>query len=342
VLEKIDNFQQRHAPLAILVAVIKKFSDDKAGKQASLIAYFAFFALFPLLLLFTTVLGFVLQGNTKAQESIIHSALGQFPIIGQQVTTHSLSGSGVALAVGIVGTLLAGLGVTGAGQDAFNQVYAVPERERPNFIQSRLRGLAILVVLGVLQVVSTAVSGAVTGGVGGGVAATIGGIVVSLLINLVLFFATFRLLTDSSVPTHELWPGIIAAAILWEILQAVGGAYIGHVVKNDSNTYGTFATVIGLLVWLHLGAQAVLYAAELNTVVSRKLWPRSLSGVKREEDRRVLTGVAKTEERVDAQRIHVSFEGDQPASEDPSAASEDPSAGGGEASRAGARPDRSG
>ena len=308
MLEKIDSFQQRHAFLAVPLAVVKKFGNDKAGNLAALIAYYAFFAIFPLLLLFTTILGFVLQGNQKAQQSIVHSALGQFPIIGNQVSAHSLSGSGVALAVGIVGTLLSGLGVTLAGENAFNQVYAVPERERPNFLQSRVRGLGILAALGVLQVVSTAASGAVTGGAGGGIAATAGGIVLSFLLNVVLFFATFRLLTDDSVPTRELWPGIICASVLWEILQAVGGAYIGHVVKNDSNTYGTFATVIGLLVWLHLGAQAVLYSAELNTVVSRKLWPRSLFGAKREEDKRTLEGVAKTQEQVDAQRVHVSFE----------------------------------
>lgn len=315
VLEKIDNFQQRHAALAIPLAVIKKFSDDKAGNLAQLIAYSGFFAIFPLLLLFTTILGFVLQGNPSAQQSVLNSALGQFPIVGQQLSHHSLSGSGAALAVGIVGSLLGGLGVTLAGQNAFNQVYAVPERERPNFIHSRLRGLAILAVLGILQVVSTGVSGAVSGGVGKSVVATVGGIVVSLLLNVVLFFATFRLLTDDSVPTRELWPGIITASVLWEILQAVGGAYIGHVVKHASNTYGTFATVIGLLVWLHLGAQAVLYSAELNTALSRKLWPRSLFGAKREEDKRALAGVAKTQEKVDPQRVHVSFDGeDDPAS----------------------------
>jgi membrane protein len=310
VKEKIDSFQQRHAVLAIPLAVVKKFGNDKAGNLAQLIAYSGFFAIFPLLLLFTTILGFILQGDPSAQQSVINSALGQFPIVGKQLSAHSLSGSGVALAVGIVGSLLGGLGVTLAGQNAFNEVYAVPQRERPNFIQSRLRGRAILGVLGFLQVISTVVSGAVSGGVGKSVLTTVAGIAVSLLINLLLFFAAFRLLTDDSVPTRELWPGIIAASILWLILQAVGGAYIGHVVKKASNTYGTFATVIGLLVWIHLGAQAVLYSAELNTVLSRKLWPRSLFGAEREEDRRTLEGVAKTQEQVDPQRVHVSFEGD--------------------------------
>lgn len=307
VLEKVDGFQQRHAVLAIPLSVIKKFGDDSAGRQATLIAYYGFFALFPLLLLFTTILGFILQGDASAENSIVHSALGRFPIVGNQIHAHSLSGNGIALVVGIVGTLLSGLGVTVAGQNAFNAVYGVPKRERPNFLMQRVRGLGILAVLGVLQVISTAASGAVSGGVGGPVV-LVGGIVLSLVLNLLLFFATFRLLVDDAVPTRELWPGIITASILWEILQAVGGLYVGHVVKHASNTYGMFATVIGLLAWLHLGAQAVLYSAELNTVLSEKLWPRALFGVKREEDKRALTQIAKTEERAEPQRVHVTFD----------------------------------
>jgi YihY family inner membrane protein len=307
MLEKIDRFQQRHVVLALPLAVVKKFSDDGAGRLAALIAYYGFFALFPLLLLLTTILGFVLQGDKSAQDSIVHSALGSFPIVGKQISAHSLTGSGVALAVGIIGTLLSGLGVTLAGQNAFNSVYGVPHRARPNFLISRLRGLGILAVLGVLQIISTVASGLVTGGLGGPGFVVLG-IVVSFALNVLLFFAMFRLLVDDEIPTRELWPGIIVAAILWEILQAAGGLYVGHVVKHASNTYGTFATVIGMLAWLHLGAQAVLYAAELNIVLSEKLWPRSLFGAKREEDERTLTKVAKTEERVDPQRVHVTFD----------------------------------
>jgi len=307
MLERLDRFQQRHAALALPLAVIKKFGDDGAGRLAALIAYYGFFAMFPLLLLFTTILGFVLQGDKSAEDSIVHSALSGFPIVGKQITAHSLTGSGVALVVGIVGTLLSGLGVTLAGQNAFNAVYGVPKRERPNFLMSRVRGVGILAVLGVLQIISTAASGLVSGGVGGPVL-VVAGIAVSLVLNVVLFLATFRLLVDDRIPTRELWPGIIAASILWEILQAAGGLYVGHVVKHASNTYGTFATVIGLLAWLHVGAQAVLYSAELNTVLSEKLWPRSLFGAKREEDERTLARVAKTEETVEPQRVHVSFD----------------------------------
>jgi membrane protein len=275
-LARVDRFQQRHRLLAIAFAVLKKFSDDGAGSKAALIAYYGFFSLFPLLLLFVTILGFVLGGSSSAEHAVLHSALKQFPIVGSQLGVgHALRGSGIGLAVGLVGALLSGLGVTTAAEAAFNTVYDVPRERRPNFLAARWRGLKLLVVVGVLQVVSTAVSGAVTGGLGGPLL-TAAGILVSLLLNVVMFFAIFRLLTDGNVSTRELWPGITLASVAWEVLQSLGGIYVGHVLKGAGQTYGTFAVVIGLLVWLYLGARVLVYAAEVNVVLARGLWPRSL------------------------------------------------------------------
>jgi membrane protein len=315
-VKTLDRFQQRHKLVGIPIAVLKKFSDDQAGNKAALIAYFAFFSIFPLLLVFVTILGFVLHSDPGAQRAVLNSVLKQFPIIGDSVKGHSLKGSGIGLAVGIVGSLLSGLGITMAAQNAFNTVYAVPFKRRPNFLSSRLRSIKLLVVFGVLQLVSTVASGLVTGGFGG-VGLKIAGIVVSLMLNLVLFFAVFRLLTDDSITTRELRPGIITAAVLWEILQSVGGIYIGHVVKGDGQTYGTFATVIGLLVWLYLGARVVVYAAEINTVLTRGLWPRSIMNPPTPADRRVRAALAKVEERDDKQTVDVIFHPDLKENVDP-------------------------
>ena len=81
-----------------------KFIDDQGVYLASLITHYAFLSVFPLLLLATTILGFILQGHPHLQQDVVNSALGQFPVIGQQLkdATHPLVGSGVALAVGIV------------------------------------------------------------------------------------------------------------------------------------------------------------------------------------------------------------------------------------------------
>lgn len=305
-VKAFDRLQRRRPVLGLPFAVVKKFGDDQAGNLAALIAYYGFFALFPLLLLFVTILGYVLQNDPEAQKAVVDSTLSQIPIIGSQLETGSLKGSGVALFVGIVGTLLSGLGVTQAAQTAFNRAQGVPHRERPNFLWSRLRGLGLLAILGTLQIVSTAASSLVTGGLGGTVL-VVAGVVLSLALNFVLFVATFRLLTDASVPTRELWPGIVSATLLWTILQAVGGAYISSVVKGAGDTYGTFATVIGLLTWLFLGARVVVYSAELNSVLARRLWPRGLLEPLTDADREALRALARIEERSEEQQVEVSF-----------------------------------
>jgi YihY family inner membrane protein len=307
-LRPFDRFQQRHAVLAIPIAVLRKFSDDQAGGYAALIAYYAFVAIFPLLLVFTTVLGFVLQDDPDAYAKVVDTTLAQIPVIGESLRNQTLRGSGVALAVGLVGTLLAGLGVTVAAQNALNHVYAVPRRRRPDAIMSRLRGLAILAVLGVLQVLSTAVSGLAAGGLGGLWTQT-GGLGLSLIVNAILFTAAFRLLVNSTISSRELWPGVVLATIGWTALQALGSIYVTHVIANATDTYGTFATVLGLIAWLYLGARVVVYAAEINTVLSRRLWPRSLfTPPVLEADRRVLTDMAKAQARIDEEHIDVRFD----------------------------------
>jgi YihY family inner membrane protein len=309
-LRAFDRFQQRHKALAVPMAVIKKFGDDQAGSLAALVAYYAFFSLFPLLLVLVTILAYALQGNPSLQHSISTSVLSQFPIIGADISKniHSLHGHVISLVIGIVTSLLAGLGVTQAAQNAFARVWAVPFKDRPDFLRSRLRGLGLLLALGLMFILATLASGLVTGGLGGPIA-KVGGIVISLLLNFALFFAAFRFLTPGTIAPSSLWTGVVVAGVFWEILQVVGGIYIGHVFKHSENTYGLFGIVIALLVWLHLGAQMTLYAAEVNVVVQRKLWPRSLLGPPRvAADEETLTALAKVEERHDTEQVDVHFD----------------------------------
>jgi inner membrane protein YhjD len=303
-----DRVQQRHPLLAVPVAVIKKFGDDQGGSLAALVAYYSFFSLFPLLLVFVTVLGYVLQGNASLQTSVEKSVLEQLPVIGKQIHVNTLEGSTTALVIGLATAVWAGLGVTQAAQNAFDHVWAVPRKQRPDFLHSRLRGIALLIVLGTLFIVSTAASGVVAGVVHGPLL-KVAGIVSALMLNFALFFFAFRLMTSDEIPTKSLLIGIVVAAAVWELLQLVGTYYVNHVVKTSSNTYGTFAVVIALLIWLHLGAQMTLFAAEINVVVARKLWPRTLFGdPKLPEDQATLRALAKVEERSPVEQVDVHFQ----------------------------------
>ena len=309
-LHDLDRRQQRSRRLSFLAAVVKKFGDDQAGQLAALIAYYGFVSLFPLLLVLVTVLGFVLQGDPGDQKRILDGALGQFPLISDQLKLHSLTGSSVGLAIGVVGSLLAGMGVTGATQNAFNRIWSVPFKHRPDFLHSRLRGLGMLAILGTLSIVSTTAAGFV-GTSSHAAPAVVAGILVALVLNIALFMTAFKLLTAVEVSWRDLLPGVIVAAVFWQLLQHLGGFYVDHELKRTGPLYGVFALVLGLLAWLYLGAQLTIFAAEINVVRVRRLWPRSFfSDPLLEADRRALTSSAEVEERVEAESVDVSFDAD--------------------------------
>jgi membrane protein len=304
-----DRFQRRHGLLGFPLAVLRKYSDDQGSYIAATISYYGFFSIFPLLLVMTTVLGFVLRDHPHLQNQIIDTALGQFPVIGPQLQSHSLQGNAIALTIGIVGALWAGMGCVLAAQNAMDQLWGVPFTGRPDFFRARLRALLLLLVLGGGILAATGLAGAGSVGARYGIAWKILSIAASTVLNFFVFWVAFRVLTVHSVTWRELRIGAIAAAIGYEAVQLGGGYYVGHVVKNASNVYGTFALVIGLLSFIYLSVHVTLLAAETNVVTSNRLWPRSFS-VGGEQpptvaDRVALTQRTRVEKRRQDERIDV-------------------------------------
>lgn len=308
-LKALDRFQQRHRPLGVLFGVLKKFSDDEGGQLAALIAYYGFISLFPLLLVFTSVLGFVLSGDPSLEQQVLKGTLSQFPLISSELE-HNLTGSGAALGIGTILTLIGGLAVTNASQVAFNRIWSVPFTRRPSFLTGRLRGLGVLLTLGALTILSTIAGGFVGasnhGASGWQIAA---GVTISLLASSTLFLSAFKLLTAADLRWRQLLPGGALAAALWTLLQYFGGLYVSHELKHLGPLYGSFALVLGLLAWLYLGAQLTLIAAELNVVLDQRLWPRTWLGPELlDADRRALKAVALATDRSTAEHIEVRFD----------------------------------
>ena len=280
LLHRIDDFQQRHRPLAYLVAVYKKFNDDQAGYLCALLAFFAFLSLFPLLLILVTVLGLLLHGNPELQHRLLNSALADFPVIGEQLKTNvnGIGRSGFGLAVGIVGSLLGARGLSNAAQYALNKVWAVPYVRRPGFPQSWLRSYGIIAVLG-LGVLSTTALSAIGawGGHGAlGFGTQVSSVVLSLVVNMCLFWLAFYLSTASEITWRDQWLAAALAGVVWQVLQLTGGLIVAHQLRNSSSLYGVFGVVLGLLAWLYLQARLTMYAVEADVVRIRHLWPRSL------------------------------------------------------------------
>jgi membrane protein len=279
--QRLDGFQRRHRWAGFPLAVVYKFFDDQGSYLAALITYYGFLSLFPLLLLLSTGLGLILQGSPHLQEQVLHSTLSQFPVIGTQLQEpKGLRGSVVAVVLGCLTALYGALGVAQAFQHAMNTAWAVPRNRRPNPIAARLRSLLLLGTAGLAVLGTTVLSALGSSAHAFGASLSIWFAVVATLlsvtVNAAIFMLAFRISTVHKLSWREAAPGALTAAVLWQVLQSVGTAYVGHVVKNASATNGVFALVIGLIAWMFLASAAVVLCVEINVVRAKRLYPRAL------------------------------------------------------------------
>jgi YihY family inner membrane protein len=308
-LRALDRAQQRYPAVAFVVAVAQKFSEDGASRLGSLIAFWAFFSLFPLLLAFVAILGFVFESDESLRSEAVDSILSRIPTFGDEFARQigHLSGSGVALTVGLLGALYGGLGVMNAVGFALDEVWGVPHGDRPDAVRRRGRSLLMLAVIGTAIVASTVgLHLARVGGIQPATVRILDAVAAAALAALV-FLLGFKVLTAAKITLRQALPGVAVATVGWVGLQLLGSLVIAHALKRADLTYGAFAAVFGVLSWMLLGAQLLMVAAEVSVVKAHRLWPRSLFGEHTEADIRALRRLAHAQRRWDEQTIKVSF-----------------------------------
>ena len=308
-VRRVDSAQQRHEPTAFLFGVVKKFGDDNGGVLVTNLAYAAFVSIFPLLLILVTVLVDIAASDPSLRSQVISGATTQFPLIGKQLASniHVLRRSTVASL--IVGLLLLAWGVTRlaqAGLFTMEQVWNLPGPARPGYLQRLGRSAEFLGLLALGVLISTLLAGLVTYG-HHALAFRLLAQVLAALANVVLYVAGFRVLTPKGVRSRQLLPGAIAGGAFWTLLQALGAYLVHHYLHSDS-VYGIFATVLGLMAWIYLGVQGTVYAAEINVVLARRLWPRAIvQPPLTEADRASMALQALQNQRRPEQQIEVTF-----------------------------------
>jgi membrane protein len=311
--DRLDDFQQHHPQLGYPIAVYRKYSDDQAGNLANLLAYWAFFSLFPLLLVAITIMGFVGIGSGTFKD-----VLSGFPLIGAGIRTENgLTGSPVALVVGVLAALWSGLSVFNTAQTAFDSVWEIPMADRPGLVDKLVRSLKALVVLGIGFVVTTGLSGIATGGTAVHVSLPV---VLRLLVGLLAIALDvvgltigYSFLTKRDLTFRQVLPGAIFAGVLFFLLQLGGTALVSHGAQGHTGATGSIATVLGMLWWFSLQAQAVLYGAEINVVKVEQLWPRGLvDAPDTPADYRAYQAYARAKEFRPDQRVDTTFGDDGP------------------------------
>jgi YihY family inner membrane protein len=314
LIRRVDTAQQRHGVSAFLFGVVKKFGDDNGGVLVTNLAYAAFVSVFPLLLILVTVLVNVAAGDPALRAQVIGAATREFPYMGQQLASniHGLTRATVPSL--IAGLLLLLWGVTRlaqAGLFTMEQVWNLPGPARIGYFPRLVRSAVFLAVLAVGLAISTGLASLVTYGKNS-LGVTMLAQALAVLANTLLYLAAFRVLTPKGVPWRRLVPGAVAGGASWTILQAVGAYLVHHYLRSDS-VYGIFATVLGLLAWVYFGVQTVVYAAEINVVLARHMWPRAIvQPPLTEADRQSIALQALQNQRRPEQQVRVTFT-DRPA-----------------------------
>lgn len=317
-IRRVDRFQQEHTPVAVVFAVMKKYGDDNAGVLVGSLANTAFGSIFPLLLLLVTILGIVLNAHSGLRQDVLNSTLKDFPIIGTKLGSNIKAihrDSALGLLFGVLGLTWGSLGLAQNGIFTMEQVWNLPGTERPNYVKRLARSVTFLVVLAVGMSVSTFLAAA-SPTANGSFVLTFFGSVLSAVVNVAEYLFAFRVLTPARVKMRQLVPGALLGGVLWTVMQGFGGYIVGHYLKDDSEVYGLFAIVLGLFAWVYLVTELSVYCAELNVVLARHLWPRSMvQPPLTDADRRSLSAQAVQNRRRPEQRVDVSFEDAEPVHE---------------------------
>lgn len=309
LLRKADGAQQRFRPSAFVIGVVKKYGDDNGGVLVANLAHSAFVSLFPLLLVMVTILGLVAASDPAFRQDAVNAVAHQVPIIGTELTgnVHQLQRSSMTgLIAGLAVLVWGSLGLAQSGMFTMAQVWNLPGPARPGFVPRLGRAMLFLALLATVVIATSLLASLSTYG-HYGLSFVLFIEAVEATVNSGMYFAGFRILTPKGVPSRDLAPGSVAGGICWTVLQ-VAGVYLVHHYLHSDSVYGVFATVLGLVAWLYLTAEITVYCAEINVVLARRLWPRSIiQPPLTEADRASLALQALQNQRRQEQQVTVTF-----------------------------------
>ena len=318
-VRRLDLLQRRRRVVGVPIAIVYKFFDDQGSYLAAVLTHYAFVAILPLLLIASSVLGFVLHGHPGAQRDILSSALAEFPIVGDQLgRPGGLQGSTVAIVIGILAATYGSIGLAQAAQNAINVVWAIPRNSRLNPVVSRVRSLGWLVLAG-LALVAVAVLTSLSSHIeifGSSLNGVVHWVVVAITagVTTVVLAVMMRWATPQRDRLSDVLPGAALIAVLWQVLQMVGGLYVSHVIANASAMNEVFAVALGLVALLYVASVMAMLGLETNAVLGKHLYPRALltpftdAVDLTDADRAVYRDYAQAQRHKGFEQIHVTFE----------------------------------
>jgi membrane protein len=308
LVRRVDTFQRNHTTFGFLYAVIKKYSQDNCGYLSAVISYYGFLSLFPLLVVVTSLAKLLFKNDASLKNRIINSTVHYFPIVGNQLqrSIHSPKETGIALIISLIIMLYGARGVASTLQFSISSIWYVPQFKMPSFITGLVRSVGIMAVGGVGLLAASVVSG-YTVISSHAIIVRVLTAIASLLILWLTFIFIFKLAIASRKRVKQVIIGAAISAIGLVVLQTLGGLIMVHELKGLSSVYGTFALVVGILFWIYLQAEIILYAVEVDVIRDYHLFPRSLQGVQTDSDKLAELKRAESSRQRANQKVAIDF-----------------------------------
>ena len=289
--------------LSFLKRILRDFSEDECSVRAAALAYYTVFALPPLLILLTLVVGLFwdpgeVQRSLETQFSTLVGSDGASAI--RDMLDHAKSpGTGpVATILGVLALLFGALGAFMQLQGALNKAWEVkPDPKKGGvrqFIAKRVLSAGMILAVAFLLMVSLAVS-AVLSALGAKLAFVPEpalqalDLTLSLAVITVMFAAIFRFLPDAEIAWRDVWVGALFTSMLFVLGKFAIGFYLGRSAPGDA--FGAASALAVILVWIYYAGMIVLLGAEFTQAWAerRGSYKRPENGAVHVEQREVVT-----------------------------------------------------
>ncbi|HWL37760.1 MAG TPA: YihY/virulence factor BrkB family protein [Frankiaceae bacterium] len=258
-----------------LIRAGQRYKADHGDRLAASLTMYLILALLPLMLLATSVLGYVLANDPDKQAEIFAKITDVIPGIGVQLSEALgtvKDKRGTLGLVGLGGLLFSGLGGIDALRDALRLMWH-HNVDAGNFFKKKATDVVTVFVLAGALAVSFVVSALATGGAGAlldrvGVEGSWAKGILSVLsfllgvgVDAVLFLVLFKWLPRVDWPLRRLVRGAVFGGVLFGVLKIAGAWYVGRTATKSSALYGSIGTAVAVLVGLYLVSRAILFTA---------------------------------------------------------------------------------
>jgi membrane protein len=269
--DRVVSARGSHPVVDVVIGTIAGFQRHQTPRNAAVLTYFGFLSIFPLFMVASSVLGFLLRGNEQLRDDILDTAVAQIPVIGSQIAaeTGTLEGNVWSVVVGLLITLWAATRAFAGLQNSFDDIWEVGVLERDNLAVRRVKGVVGIITIGSGLIATTVMSSLVSAlalPTGGRVLLVLG----TMVVNGGVLWVMLRYLTAETVRRGEAWPGAIFGGIAFTTLQVLGSFLVRRFLGGASDTAGVFGLVFALMAWINLHAMISLIAAELNAAIRRR------------------------------------------------------------------------